>query len=78
MAGLSAVMTHYHPEGIKGVQGTTAAIRMARNGKLENVELSAVLVVGAQGLKIFRIHAEHEVISEDRVIVLEDGSHLTL
>ncbi len=33
VAGLSAAITHNHPEGIKGAQATTAAIFMARNGK---------------------------------------------
>lgn len=33
VAGLSAAITHSHPEGIKGVQSTAAAIFMARNGK---------------------------------------------
>ncbi len=33
MAGLSAAITHNHPEGIKGAQSTAAAIFMARNGK---------------------------------------------
>ncbi|MCR5657694.1 MAG: ADP-ribosylglycohydrolase family protein [Bacteroidales bacterium] len=32
-AGLSAAITHSHPEGIKGAQSTAAAIFMARNGK---------------------------------------------
>ena len=33
VAGLSAAITHNHPEGIKGAQSTSAAIFMARNGK---------------------------------------------
>ena len=33
VAGLSAAITHNHPEGIKGAQSTAAAIFMARNGK---------------------------------------------
>ena len=33
VAGLSAAITHSHPEGIKGAQSTAAAIFMARNGK---------------------------------------------
>lgn len=33
VAELSAVITHNHPEGIKGAQATAAAIWMARNGK---------------------------------------------
>ena len=33
VAGLSASITHSHPEGIKGAQSTAAAIFMARNGK---------------------------------------------
>ena len=33
MAELSAVVTHNHPEGIKGAQATAAAMFMARNGK---------------------------------------------
>jgi ADP-ribosylglycohydrolase len=33
VAGLSAAITHNHPEGIKGAQSKAAAIFMARNGK---------------------------------------------
>ena len=33
VAGLSAAITHSHPEGIKGAQSTAAAIFMAHNGK---------------------------------------------
>lgn len=33
VAGISAAITHNHPEGIKGAQATAAAIWMARNGK---------------------------------------------
>ena len=33
VAGLSAAITHNHPEGIKGAQSTAAAIFLARNGK---------------------------------------------
>ena len=33
VAGLSAAITHNHPEGIKGAQSTAAAIFMARDGK---------------------------------------------
>ena len=33
VAGLSAAITHSHPEGIKGALSTAAAIFMARNGK---------------------------------------------
>ena len=33
VAGLSAAITHNHPEGIKGAQSTAAAIFMARKGK---------------------------------------------
>lgn len=32
VAGISAVITHNHPEGIKGAQATTAAIFLARTG----------------------------------------------
>ena len=32
VAGLSAAITHNHPEGIKGAQSTAAAIFMSRNG----------------------------------------------
>ena len=32
VAGLSAAITHNHPEGIKGAQSTAAAIFLARNG----------------------------------------------
>lgn len=33
VAGVSASITHNHPEGIKGAQSTATAIWMARNGK---------------------------------------------
>lgn len=33
VAGISASISHNHPEGIKGAQATAAAIWMARNGK---------------------------------------------
>ncbi len=33
LAGLSAAVTHNHPEGIRGAQAVAAAIRMARSGK---------------------------------------------
>lgn len=33
VAGISAAITHNHPEGIKGAQATAAAIWMARNGE---------------------------------------------
>lgn len=33
VAGISASITHDHPEGIKGAKATAAAIWMARNGK---------------------------------------------
>lgn len=33
VAGISAAITHNHPEGIKGAQATAACIWMARNGK---------------------------------------------
>lgn len=33
VAGISASITHDHPEGIKGAQATAAAIWMVRNGK---------------------------------------------
>lgn len=33
VAGISASITHDHPEGIKGAQATAVAIWMARNGK---------------------------------------------
>lgn len=36
VAALSAVITHNHPEGIKGAQATAAAIWMARNGKAKS------------------------------------------
>lgn len=35
VAGLTAAVTHNHPEGIKGAQATAAAIYLARNGKLK-------------------------------------------
>lgn len=38
VAGISAAITHNHPEGIKGAQATAAAIWMARNGRTkENI-----------------------------------------
>jgi len=36
VAGISARITHNHPEGIKGAQATAAAIWMARNGKTKS------------------------------------------
>lgn len=36
VAGISASITHNHPEGIKGAQATAAAIWMARNGKTKD------------------------------------------
>ena len=33
VAGISAAITHNHPEGIKGAKATAAAIWMARNGR---------------------------------------------
>ncbi len=36
VAGISAAITHDHPEGIKGAQAVAAAIWMARNGKTKN------------------------------------------
>ena len=33
MAGLSAEVTHNHPEGIKGAEATASAIYLARTGK---------------------------------------------
>jgi ADP-ribosylglycohydrolase len=33
VAGISAAITHNHPEGIKGAQATAAAIFLARTGK---------------------------------------------
>ena len=44
----------------------------------EDVELAAVFVGGAEGLEVFGSHAEHEIVSEDRVVVLEDGGDLSL
>ena len=40
VAGISAAITHNHPEGIKGAQATAAAIFMARNGaKKEDIRI---------------------------------------
>ena len=36
VAAVSAAVTHYHPEGIKGAQATAAAIFLARNGKTKD------------------------------------------
>ena len=36
VAGISAAITHNHPEGIKGAQATAAAIFLARTGKTKN------------------------------------------
>ena len=36
VAGISADITHNHPEGIKGAQSTAAAIWLARNGKTKD------------------------------------------
>lgn len=44
----------------------------------EDIELAAVFVGGAEGLETFGGHAEHEIVSEDRVVVLEDGGDLSL
>ena len=44
----------------------------------EDIELPSVLIVGAEGLEVFGSHAEHEIVSEDRVVVLEDGGDLSL
>lgn len=44
----------------------------------EDVELAAVLIVGAEGLECFGSHTEDEVVGEDRVVVLEYGCDLTL
>ena len=43
----------------------------------EDVELAAVLIVGAEGLECFGGHTEDEVVGEDRVVVLEYGCDLT-
>ena len=58
--------------------------RMGRHGEAwdalgsEDIELPSVLIVGAEGLEVFGSHAEHEIVSEDRVVVLEDGGDLSL
>ena len=44
----------------------------------EDVELAAVLIVGAEGLECFGSHTEDEVVGKDRVVVLEYGCDLTL
>ncbi len=44
VAGLSAAITHNHPEGIKGAQSTAAAIFMARNGKSKD-EIKAYITM---------------------------------
>ena len=44
----------------------------------EDVELAAVLIVGAEGLECFGSHTEDEVVGKDRVVVLEYGRDLTL
>ena len=44
----------------------------------EDIELAAVLIVGAEGLECFGSHTEDEVVGEDRVVVLEYGRDLTL
>ncbi len=44
----------------------------------EDIELAAVLIVGAEGLECFGSHTEDEVVGEDRVVVLEYGCDLTL
>ena len=36
VAGISAAITHNHPEGIKGAQATSAAIFLARTGKAKD------------------------------------------
>ena len=55
--------------------------RMGMHGEAlesEDIELPSVLIVGAEGLEVFGSHAEHEIVSEDRVVVLEDGGNLSL
>ena len=55
--------------------------RMGMHGEAlgsEDVELAAVLIVGAEGLECFGSHTEDEVVGEDRVVVLEYGCDLTL
>ena len=55
--------------------------RMGMHGEAlgsEDVELAAVLIVGAEGLECFGSHTEDEVVGEDRVVVLEDGGDLSL
>ena len=55
--------------------------RMGMHGEAlgsEDVELAAVLIVGAEGLECFGSHTEDEVVGEDRVVVLEYGRDLTL
>ena len=55
--------------------------RMGMHGEAlesEDIELPSVLIVGAEGLETFGGHAEHEIVGEDRVVVLEYGCDLTL
>ena len=55
--------------------------RMGMHGEAlgsEDIELAAVLIVGAEGLECFGSHTEDEVVGEDRVVVLEYGCDLTL
>ena len=61
---------HGHAWGCMGMHGEALGS--------EDIELPSVLIVGAEGLEVFGSHAEHEIVSEDRVVVLEDGGDLSL
>lgn len=60
-----------------GMQGENKEC-MGIRWRSEDVKLSAVLVVGAERLEVLGSHAEHEIVGENRVVVLEDGCDLTL
>ena len=49
-----------------------------KSSKSIDIELPAVLVVGPQTLESSGIHPEHEIIREDRIIVLQDGGNFAL
>ena len=52
VAGLSAAITHNHPEGIKGAQSTAAAIFMARNGASKDTFHPGLLPWGVSSCRL--------------------------
>ena len=77
---LGCMGTHGDALGCMGTHGDAWAC-MGMHGEAlgsEDIELAAVLIVGAEGLECFGSHTEDEVVGEDRVVVLEYGCDLTL